>query len=196
MASLRKEYAEELHQLYSTVKYQRFNQVRNFYDRPQNRFWGVMDRIHAPAIYEGNGQNYRNLNGLKFFKGCDRETVFLRQQKFCRDHGVFISDVVRAIATTDFRSVYDNFSDKVVDRSAVEFNTDHLIEIIRAYPNARVVFNVKESGMTPSINRELGLLKSEAGVVRSHWPPSTSGAAGNNYPALIPHWGKALRSES
>jgi hypothetical protein len=36
----RKEFAE----IEKTLSYRRLNQVRNFYDRPQNRFWKIMDK--------------------------------------------------------------------------------------------------------------------------------------------------------
>jgi hypothetical protein len=192
MATLPHEHADQLRQLFSTAKYRRFSQVRNFYDRPPNRFWGVMDRIRDPATYEQYGQKFRNSQGLKFFKGGDRDAVFQRQQEFCREKGIFISDVVKAVTTTEFRSIYDNFSDTSVNNWATEFNTAHLLEILHANRLVRVLFNIKKSRTTPAINQELAFLTAAAGPGRIHWLPSTSGAAGNQYDELVPQWKKAL----
>ena len=52
----------------STRKFQKFNEVMNFYDRPQNRFWKVMDYLHTPEFYADGNFKKRNLTGLKFFR--------------------------------------------------------------------------------------------------------------------------------
>jgi hypothetical protein len=38
----------------SSEKFQKFNLVRNFYDRPQNRFWKIMDYFHNEEFYKQN----------------------------------------------------------------------------------------------------------------------------------------------
>ena len=116
LPNLPKKWADELHQLFSTPKYHRFNAVKNFYDRPANRFWGVIDRIHQPGLYEEHGIRFRNPNGLKFFKSNDRDAVFERQQAFCKANGIFISDIAKALQTSEFDSIFNNFSDIAVDR--------------------------------------------------------------------------------
>jgi len=193
MADLPEDYRAELNILFSTQKYRRFKQVQNFYDRPPNRFWGIMDRINNPDLYAKNGHKFRNIDGLKFFRGGDRDAVFLRQQCFCRANGIFISDVVKAISTIDFKNVYNNFSDVVVNKHVTEFNSDHLLELIAANPMAQVIFNVKESPLIPTISQQLHLLRDAAGTFRSHWMPSTSGAAGGRYEELLPSWQKAIQ---
>lgn len=48
-------------------KFKKFNQVKNFYDRPQNRFWKVMDYLNDKDFYSKNSIEKKNHNGLKFF---------------------------------------------------------------------------------------------------------------------------------
>lgn len=191
MQSLSESHADELRQLYSTPKYQRFSQVRNFYDRPPNRFWGVMDRIHSPILYEKNGHGFKNPDGLKHFKGGDRLAVLDRQLDFCRTQGIFISDIVTAVSTTDFRGIYNNFSDTLVSKYSKEFNTDYLLDVLGANKTARLLLNVRESSSTPMINQHLARLRAAASG-RCKEMPSTSGAAGRLYKDLVPEWKDAL----
>lgn len=186
-------HAENIRQLFSTEKYKKFSQIRNFYDRPPNRFWGIMDRINSPKLYKEHGQKFRNSEGLKFFRNGDREAVFVRQRTFCDRNGIFITDIVKAISTTDFKNVYNNFSDPVIDRCATEFNTDCLIEVIQANPSSHVLFNVGRPQATPVIGSQLCRIIEAAGKDRCNWMPSTSGLAGGSYAKLLDAWQKVLR---
>jgi hypothetical protein len=59
-------------------KFIRVNQVKNFYDRPQNRFWKVMDHINTPDYYVGKSLKTINYQGLKFYsRMLDRQQVSL-----------------------------------------------------------------------------------------------------------------------
>jgi len=86
------------------------NSVMNFYDRPQNRFWKIMDVINSPSFYEDGHYHKQNPVGLKFYKKMlYRQEVFQRQQKFCKEYGILITDIVKAIRPKTFTSIYHNF---------------------------------------------------------------------------------------
>lgn len=74
-STLSQEQLQRWNTIAETKKYKRFNLVRNFYDRPANRFWGIMDRLEHPALYREKGIMHKNFLGLKFFVKCDREMI-------------------------------------------------------------------------------------------------------------------------
>src|SRR5688500_14596289 len=55
-------HSQALSRIYKSAKYRRFAEVLNFYDRPANRFWGVMDRIFNSSIFEELGFGYKHLD--------------------------------------------------------------------------------------------------------------------------------------
>lgn len=86
---LTEEERKEFAKIEKTLSYIRLNQVRNFYDRPQNRFWKIMDRIHNATFYEDNHITTKNSNGLKYYTDMNRDSVFVRQQTFLPGQGNF-----------------------------------------------------------------------------------------------------------
>jgi len=60
----------------NSKSYTRLSQVKNFYDRPQNRFWKVMDLIHNASFYTTGNFKAKNADGLKHYKGMDRDKLF------------------------------------------------------------------------------------------------------------------------
>jgi hypothetical protein len=177
--------------IFSSKKHLHFREVKNFYDHPQNRFWGVMDRIANPEIYEKHGLGHKNLEGLKYFTGMNRDVVFKRQLQFCQKHGLLISDLVREVNTSEFEKVYNNFQDVDIDPFVSSWNTNALIELIQKNHAIRVIFNVNESSSIPVISQQIQIIKSTApqNIFRVS---STSGAAGYTYEHLIPEWKMAL----
>lgn len=186
-----KEHHLALQLIFDTPKYKRFAEVSNFYDRPQNRFWGVMDRIDKPALYLEKGIDFKNLAGLKFFKGMDRVEVFNRQQAFCNKNALFISDLVCEITTTDFAAVYNNFSDAHIDGKVSGWNTPFLKELINRTKPRKIILNMSEGPAIPNISKHIQQIKqlSPAQIIVL---PSTSGAAGYTYPELMASWSAAI----
>jgi hypothetical protein len=169
------------------AQYKKIDAVRNFYDRPANRFWGVMDRLHKPDLYQAHGVKHRNSNGLKYFATLKREEVYDRQQAFCRAQGVFISDIIRSIEPTSLAGIYKQFKDTDIDGCVRQWNTNQLLAAIEQYDPIKVIFSFKEGEAIPNISREMRRIKTQyPGKVVSLLSPS--GAAGNDYASLIANW--------
>jgi len=180
-----------LQAIYNTPKYERFRKVRNFYDRPQNRFWAVMDRLDKPALFQCQGIQFKNPHGLKYYSGQDREVVYRRQQAFCQKHGIFISDVIRTIKTDDISKVYTKFRDADIDGMIDTTNTKQLEEIIDRFRPLQVILNVNEGPHIPNLSSHLRRIKAMAGICL-RLVPSTSGAAGWSYGDLVKQWQSAI----
>jgi hypothetical protein len=101
----------EVRSIIESKQYKNISSVRNFYDRPSNRMWGTMDRLHKPSLYSMHGNKFRNINGLKYFKKLERDDVYLRQQAFCEEQGIFISDMIRSIKPKELAKIYSQFKD-------------------------------------------------------------------------------------
>lgn len=172
-----------------TDKFRRFNEVRNFYDRPQNRFWKIMDVINAPEYYLRNSYKAKNPEGLKYYSGFDRDTVFQRQQQFCAYKGLFITDIVRKINTSSFDVIYNNFADSAIDGLVAEWNTEHIIDTISQFKPAHVIINFGIAGTIPRISEQVDSIKQQFPDIITH-ALSTSGAAGNTYLDLVADWGR------
>lgn len=171
-----------------TDKFQKFNKVKNFYDRPQNRFWAVMDRILNPDFYIKNGDDAKNKNGLKYYVGSDRTKVFDRQQTFCKKIGLFITDLVTEIKPESFQDIYDNFPDTKIEISNPIWNTDSIINSIKIFKPKKVLINFGTS------NNSISKIATQANIIKKEFPKistsvlSTSGAAGNDYKTLLNEW--------
>lgn len=181
----------QLQLIYESSKYRRFAEVLNYYDRPSNRFWGIMDRLHQPRLYSENASDFQNINGLKHYKGANRQQVFARQQAFCHQHGIFITDFVREIQTDTFTNVYNNFKDMDIDPLVSTWNTPFLLQVIQQYQPQKVILNVNESRSIPRISEQIRIIKDTAGD--SICPvSSTSGSAAGTYEELVREWAAAL----
>ena len=174
-----------------TTKFQKFNEVKNFYDRPQNRFWKVMDHLNTPEFYADGNFKRRNIEGLKFFRQMqERQVVFDRQQAFCRNRGVLITDIVQAIRPQSFDLIYHNFPDTAIERAEPVWNDAEIKRIINDYQPKRIIVNFKINNPgIPFISakiRELMAYTTPGTLINL---PSTSGAATMKYKDLILAWG-------
>ena len=168
-------------------KFLKFDQVKNFYDRPQNRFWKVMDIIANESFYSQNHIKAKNLDGLKYYSKQNREATFERQSVFCRKNGVFITDIVRQIKPKTFENIYDNFPDKAIENSECTWNTRGILDTIIRFNPRRILINFSVSKTIPKISSEI--LKISGQYHDRVFPVlSTSGAAGNDYETLFSNW--------
>lgn len=174
----------------STRKFQKFNEVMNFYDRPQNRFWKIMDHLHTPEFYADGNFKRRNLAGLKFFRQMrERQLVFERQQEFCQSRGIVITDIVKAIRPESFNFIYHNFPDTAVEAADPEWNDVVIKDIIRKHHPKKVIVNFNSGNPTiPRIAAKIDELRKLVPTGTMINLPSTSGAAGMTYEDLIRHW--------
>ena len=169
-------------------KFQKFNLVSNFYDRPQNRFWGVMDRLANPKFYADNGINARNQDGLKFYKGMNRKVVFEKQQDFCVKAGIFITDIVNEINPLTFESIYDNFPDTKIEAANPVWHTTEIIETIKMFDPKKILINFRtDNPAIPKIGGQAKQIKNSFSSITTS-VLSTSGAATNDYPSLMNDW--------
>jgi len=174
----------------TTSKFQTFNEVMNFYDRPQNRFWKIMDFLHMPEFYADG--NYRLVNeyGIKYYRNMgNRLQVYERQQQFCQTKGIFITDIVQRIHPESFREIYDNFPDTAIERGNPDWNDQAISRIIREHQPSKVLINFNHnSDAIPNIRERIEGLINEYPQITFLNMPSTSGAAGGKYDELIPIW--------
>jgi hypothetical protein len=171
-----------------TKSYIRLSQVKNFYDRPQNRFWKIMDAIHHTNFYMAKALKTKNPNGLKFYSGMDRNQVFARQNQFCMAKNVFITDLVRVIEPSSFANIYYGFPDKAIEQSPCEWNTNGIKNVIHTYQPTKVLINLKLNMKTlPRISAQLEQIKSGF-PGRVFHVNSTSGNAGYTYSELLTNW--------
>jgi hypothetical protein len=128
----------------ATSKFAKFNEVMNFYDRPQNRFWKVMDHVNTPGFYADGNFKRKNIEGLKFFQQMrERQLVFERQQLFCRSRGILITDIARAIRPASFESIYQNFPDTAVEKGDPVWNDEAIRRVIFNYQPKKIIVNFK-----------------------------------------------------
>ena len=173
-------------------KFKKFNATKNFYDRSQNRFWGIMDRLNQPELYEEFGQDYRNPNGLKYYKHCNRVAVFQRQQEFCQKQGIFITDLVRTIYPSSFHQIYDNFPDTMIEAANPDWNTTGLLKAIKKYKPKKVLVNFRKNNALPGISNQVERIESRyPGKV--FFLPSSSGSAKKSYSQLMDYWSKLIK---
>ncbi len=178
----------------SSDKFKKFNEVKNFYDRPQNRFWKILDYFHDKSFYQQNALETKNPNGLKFYKkhGLTREVVFKRQQDHCDKNGIFITDIVTRLRPVSFCDIYDNFPDSAIEKSDCDWNTEGIINSFASNRPERIIVNFKiNERQIPRISNEINKIKKALGdkVVSVY---STSGAAGYKYSELVDNWGQYL----
>ncbi len=181
---------EEFELIKISKKFIRFSNVKNFYDRPQNRFWKVMDYINDREFYTSKPIRTINFNGLKYYyKIKDREAVFRRQKEFCIAKGILITDIVSTIEPSTFNNIYDNFPDSVIEKSKPTWNTEKIKQIIRNKNPEKVLINFKfEGNGTPNVKKQIREIINEFPDKIVTSLKSTSGAAGNNYEDLIKNW--------
>lgn len=176
-----------------TNKFQRFSAVRNFYDRPQNRFWKIMDLIANADFYKERHLNSKNKNGLKYYAGFERDLIFEYQKEFCRNYGVFLTDIVREIEPESFENIYDNFPDKGIENANCIWNTTGIISLIEQYQPNKIIFNFNVSKSIPKISTELVKIKIQY-PEKVFSVLSTSGAAGNSYKDLREDWSQHIQA--
>jgi hypothetical protein len=175
----------------SSEKFKKFNEVRNFYDRPQNRFWKVHDYLHNKVFYQKNSLDSINPNGLKFYykNGLTREDVYKKQVEYCDKKGIFITDIVKQLRPATFSNIYDNFPDTAIEKSDCDWTTELLLRSLNFHDPKRIIINFKlNERQLPRISNEINKIKN---VFRERVVSvlSTSGAAGNKYSELIENWG-------
>ena len=171
----------------TSKKFLKFCQVKNFYDRPQNRFWKIMDIISNPEFYSEKSLKTRNPNGIKYYAKMDRMKIFENQNSFCAQHGLMITDIVRQIEPTTFNSIYDNFPDKIIENSKCAWNTQGILNLIEKYQPKRIIVNFSLSKAIPKISMEIRKIQT-AYKGKVFYVLSTSGAAGNSYEILLNNW--------
>jgi hypothetical protein len=177
----------EVRSIIDSKQFKKIDAVYNFYDRPTNRLWGMLDRLHKPSLYNQQGNTLRNKNGLKYFAKLNREAVFIRQQAFCKEQGIFISDLIRAIEPRDLGNVYSQFKDTDLDNCVKKWNTDGLLKAIEIHNPIKIIFSFRESNAIPKISSEMRRIKLQhPEKVVSLLSPS--GAAGQNYASLVADW--------
>ncbi|MBS0647232.1 MAG: hypothetical protein JSR97_11690 [Verrucomicrobia bacterium] len=162
----------------------------NFYDRPNNRFWGVIDRIFFNNEYSGVSNDFKRLEGLKYYKGFnDPISVNKTQSEFCIKNGIFITDIVSKIAvdTDDLNKIYDGYSDSFFDNSVCEWNTNNIISLINQYNPKRVLFTFSKSKAIPEISKNVDCILA-GNETRAFFLSSPSGNAKNSYLKLIDDW--------
>jgi hypothetical protein len=171
-------------------KFQSFDQIMNFYDRPRNRFWKIMDILNIPTFYN---TDYKKINpdGLKFYssKNMTREKTYNRQIEFCKSRQIEITDLVSAINPISFSGIYDAFSDIVIEKSNPEWNTENIINMIRIYSPQKLLVNFDfESKSTPKLNEQLKIIMCKFPELEITRILSPSGAAANSYDELLNDW--------
>jgi hypothetical protein len=181
----------QFNEISNSKKFKSFYQIKNFYDRPKNRFWKVFDILNDPKFYNNNYDKV-NPNGLKFYSSkatMDRDKTFQRQIKFCKEKKIQITDLVKTINPNSFCGIYDNFADTIIEQSNPEWNTESIKGMIRKYSPKRVLINFDFNGKsTPNLNTQINLIRSEFKSLEITRILSPSGAAGNSYNDLVQDW--------
>lgn len=179
---------KEFEKIESSEKYKKFNLVKNFYDRPQNRFWKIMDYVNNPEFYESGDFLMRNPKGLKYYKDMDREEVFNRQQEFCDKMNILITDIVREIQPDTFDDIYNNFPDTAIEASNCILNTAGIIDVINKNNPEKIIINFSPNERSmPKVTVQINKLR-ECFRNKFIIAPSTSGTAGFDYKYLINEW--------
>lgn len=172
----------------ASKSYRRLSQVLNFYDRPQNRFWKIMDALHNPDFYKGHELGKKNPTGLKYYRGMNRQQVFDQQNNFCRTKGVFITDLVRVIEPASFADIYYGFPDRAIEQAPCDWNTPGIKNILQTYQPAKVLINLKSNMKTlPRLSAQIEAIKAICPDKAFH-VTSTSGNAGYTYTELYNNW--------
>jgi G:T/U-mismatch repair DNA glycosylase len=164
----------------------------NFYDRPNNRFWGVIDRIFFDNQYIGILKDFKRLDGLKYYKGLnDQNSVNQIQTEFCIKNGIFITDIVSKIAVdfNELNKIYDGFNDSFFDKSVYEWNTNNIISLINQYNPKRILFTFSKSKSIPEISKNVDYILA-GNENRTFFLSSPSGNAKNSYLKLTDNWRK------
>lgn len=162
----------------------------NFYDRPNNRFWGVIDRIFFKNEYSGVSKDFKRLEGLKYYKDLnDQKLVNQIQIDFCIKMGIFITDIVSKIAvdSDELHKIYDGFNDTHFDNSVFEWNTNNIIALIKQYNPKRVLFTFSKSKSIPEISKNVDHILT-GNETRTFFLSSPSGNAKNSYLKLVDDW--------
>ena len=107
---------------------------------------------------------------------------------FCRQNGIFITDLVRAIEPASFKDIYARFPDKAIERAKCEWNTSGISTMIDRYKPLKILVNLKlDEKSLPKISEQIETLKKQFGCMVTH-VDSTSGSAGNSYLKLANSW--------
>jgi hypothetical protein len=187
---------KQFDEIKSSKKFKSFCQIKNFYDRSQNRFWKVLDILENPNIYKGDYEKI-NSNGLKFYTSkvkMDRDKTFERQIDYCRKKKIQITDLVRSIEPKSFCDIYDNFPDAIIEKSNPCWNTQHIKKMIYKYSPKKVLVNFDfECETTPNLNKQISELKTEFKTLEITRILSPSGAAANSYHDLVQDWGRKIK---
>lgn len=179
----------------NSPKFNKFNEVLNFYDRPQNRFWKIHDCFNDQVFYSSNIIKSRNPQGLKYYRrgGASRQSVFERQLKYCKTSEIFITDFVRRIRPKTFDSIYDNFPDSIIEQCDCDWNTTDLLKSLEKASPKTIIINFKITRQIPRLSKEVIKIRDAFGDRFVH-VLSTSGAAGYSYEELVADWGKYLNN--
>ncbi len=162
----------------------------NFYDRANNRFWGVLDRLYFKNNYLEKTKKYKRINGLKLYKGFNSPNdVFQSQQNFCKENGVFITDIVSEITVPKIEGIYNGFNDQYFDNAVSEWNTKNILSLIDKYNPHRVLFTFSKSKTIPEISKNVQFII-DKNPTKTFFLSSPSGNAKKSYEQLIFDWSK------
>ncbi|MBX2977588.1 MAG: hypothetical protein KF721_15790 [Ignavibacteriaceae bacterium] len=149
-----------------------------------------MDYFNNTEFYTRYGTNTKSKEGLKFYSGMDRDSVFKKQENFCKQKGIFITDIVKEIKPKRFYGINDNFRDTEVDKAVLYWNTLEIIELINNCSLEKILLTFgNENNTIKNISLEIEKIedKLSKGLVISHLK-SPSGAAGLSYDKIVEDW--------
>lgn len=183
---------KEFDKISSVDYFKEKDEIENFYDRSNNRFWGVMDRL---AYHDYNTAKWKKENRegeLKYYKGMKREIISDNQKSFCEKHGILVTDIIKRIKPIHFKGIYTNYEDKTIDSAAVDWNTDFLTAVIKDLKPEKVFSTFQfNNNSTPNISSKLK--KIETDTSRKIIPLlSPSGSARKSYPKLVADWSQHI----
>lgn len=162
----------------------------NFYDRANNRFWGVLDRIYFNEDYLGKSEKYKRAEGLKLYKGLNTpERVFELQQQFCNDNKIFITDIVSEITVPKVQGIYNGFGDQLFDSFVSKWNTQNIEAIVETYRPRQILFTFSKSKSIPRISKNVQLILDKC-PTNTFFLSSPSGNAKKSYSQLLNDWGR------
>ena len=183
---------KQFEEIRNNKKFKEFCENKNFYDRSQNRFWKVMDILYNPTFYRtkyNTNFKIKNLNGLKFYKNMDRDKTFNRQNKFCLDNNIFITDIIKSIESVSFCGIYDIFSDDIIEKSKPDWNTLNIEKIIIDFSPTKILVDFDfEKKQETEITKQIKNLKNKFKDISFIRILSPSGAAKKSYSELYYDW--------
>jgi hypothetical protein len=185
--SLTEEEKEAFDLISTTKEYLKKLELLNFYDRPNNRFWGTIDRIYFSKYYKEQQENFKRPEGLKPFSNVgDRLSTYKTQVDFLIKNNLFITDLIKELKPLTFDGIYNRFYDTVLDKYVSEWNTNSILEIIKLY-KPKVLFTFAKSKDIPNISIQVKKIV-DAHPNNTYFLMSPSGNAKKSYDTLVKNW--------